>query len=139
MKSTLILDCSITMAWCFSDEKTPRSEQVLDRLLTETAVVPVHWILEVSNVLAMAERRNRIQAGDAALFVRLLGELDLEIDRDVSTNSIDHLLSLCRRHRLTSYDALDLELALRRNLPLASLDRDLCHAAAALGIDVITN
>lgn len=38
---------------------------------------------------------------------------------------------------LTSYDAVYLELALRRQLPLATLDRELRAAANSLGIELL--
>jgi predicted nucleic acid-binding protein len=40
-------------------------------------------------------------------------------------------LRLAERHQLTLYDAAYLELALRRNLPLATLDEDLRRAVRA--------
>jgi predicted nucleic acid-binding protein len=40
-------------------------------------------------------------------------------------------------YRLTSYDAADLELALRRGLPLATLDDDLIRASKAAGVTVL--
>jgi len=40
-------------------------------------------------------------------------------------------------YRLTSYDAAYLELALRRKLPLATLDEDLVRACKMAGVDVI--
>ena len=55
MSASLIIDCSIAMAWCFSDERSPVGDQVQDRLVDEIAIVPAHWFLEVTNVLAMAE------------------------------------------------------------------------------------
>ena len=44
---------------------------------------------------------------------------------------------LARRHGLTCYDAAYLELAQRRRLPLATLDRELRAAAAAEGISLL--
>ncbi|MDZ4800583.1 MAG: type II toxin-antitoxin system VapC family toxin [Bryobacteraceae bacterium] len=44
---------------------------------------------------------------------------------------------MTERHRLTLYDAAYLELALRRGLPLASLDRELRGAALAEGVAVL--
>ena len=65
MTATLILDCSIAMAWCFADESTPEAAGVQDRMASEAAVVPGHWFLEVANVLAMAEKRGRISFDDS--------------------------------------------------------------------------
>ena len=47
------------------------------------------------------------------------------------------LLDLARRHVLTVYDAAYLEVAVRRSLPLATLDRCVHEAASALGIVTI--
>ncbi|MEX1095875.1 MAG: type II toxin-antitoxin system VapC family toxin [Planctomycetales bacterium] len=137
MKPTLIIDCSITMAWCFADEGDAATSEVQDRLADEAALVPPHWFLEVANVLAMAEKRQRISAADSIQFVRLLGALDIQSDDEASGRVFEHVLPLCRSQGLTSYDAAYLDLALRRQLPLASLDDDLRRAAANLGVEVL--
>jgi predicted nucleic acid-binding protein len=137
MTPGLIIDCSITMAWCFADEATEETARVQDRLIAEAAAVPAHWFLEVVNVLAMAERRKRISESDATGFLRLLAALDIQTDHETSKRAFDHLPPLCRSHGLTSYDAAYLELALRQRLPIASLDDDLRRAAARLGIEVL--
>jgi len=137
MKPAFILDCSITMAWCFADESTATSLEIQERLVSEAAIVPAHWFLEVVNVLAMAEKRKRISFHDAQQFVQLLSILDIQIDEDSSRRAFDHLLPLCRTHGLTSYDAAYLDLAVRRQLPLASLDDVLRRAATNLGLPVL--
>jgi predicted nucleic acid-binding protein len=137
MKPTLILDCSMAMAWCFSDETTPETMKVQDRLASEAAVVPAHWFLEITNVLAVAEKRKRISPKDASQFVQLLTALDIQIDDEGSRRAFDHILPLSRNHGLTSYDAAYLELVIRRQLPLASLDADLRQAVTSLGMQVL--
>jgi len=137
MSAAFIIDCSITMTWCFGDEATPASSAVLDRLERETALVPAHWFLEVTNVLAMAEKRQRITPVASHEFLTLLGTLDIEVDDHATSHAFTQLLPLCRTHRLTSYDAAYLELASRRQLPLASLDDALCASARTLGMPVL--
>lgn len=137
MNASFIIDCSLTMTWCFADEATPASTAVQDRLVAESALVPAHWFLEVANVLAMAERKSRITSIASLEFVRLLHALAIELDHEASTRAFDHLLPLCRTHKLTSYDAAYLDLAVRRNLPLASLDDDLRAAAKSLGVVIL--
>lgn len=51
MKPTLVLDCSMTMAWCFADESTPETMAVQDRLASEAALVPAHWFLEAGSFI----------------------------------------------------------------------------------------
>lgn len=137
MKPTLILDCSMTMAWCFADESTPATVRIQDRLASEAALVPAHWFLEVANVLAMAEKRKRISPADALQFVQLLSVLDIQVDEEASRRAFDHILPLCRSHKLTSYDAAYLDLVFRRQVPLASLDDALRQAATSLGMQVL--
>lgn len=137
MKPTLIIDCSLTMAWCFGDKGTEETAEIQDRLVAEAALVPAHWFLEVANVLATAERRKRISAADATQFISQLAALDIQVDHECSTRAFDHLLPLSRTHGMTSYDAAYLDLALRRQLPLASLDDDLRSVATSLGVKVL--
>jgi predicted nucleic acid-binding protein len=137
MKPSLVLDCSMAMSWCFADESTPESQNVQDRLVAEAAVVPGHWFLEVTNVLAMAERRQKISPDDSSQFLRLISFLDIQVDDEFSRRAFDYLLPLCRAHSLTSYDAAYLDLALRRDLPLATLDDALRAAAANLGVPIL--
>jgi predicted nucleic acid-binding protein len=137
VKATFIIDCSITMAWCFPDEATPATAKVQQRLESEAALVPAHWFLEVTNVLAVAEKRQRIIPARSAEFLTLLEALDIERDDDGAVRAFAQLLPLCRSHGLTSYDAVYLDLALRRRLPLATLDKALHIAAKSLGVDVL--
>jgi predicted nucleic acid-binding protein len=45
-------------------------------------------------------------------------------------------LNVARGHRLTAYDAAYLELAVRRGIPLATLDSDLKKAVQAVGVTI---
>jgi predicted nucleic acid-binding protein len=129
MNAAFVMDCSITMAWLFREEATPRTEQLLDCLSSETAVVPAWWALEVTNVIAIAERKRRITTSRSQGFLHELSELGIEYDDLGAARAFSHVLTLCRSHQLTSYDALYLDLAMRRGLPLATLDMSLRKAA----------
>ena len=125
------------MAWLFHDEATPNTAALLNRMAAETAVVPALWFIEVTNVLALAERKGRITAFQSDAFIADLGKLAIERDDDAPDRAFTHLLALCRTHQLTSYDAIYLDLAVRRNLPLATLDDALRKSARKLGVSVI--
>jgi len=137
MSPTFIIDCSMTMAWFFPDEATSATQQIQDRLIHEAVIVPSLWYLEVTNVLAMAEKRKRTTATDSTQFLQQLQKFDIQRDDSWQMRAFDHLLPLCRKHGLTSYDASYLDLALRCQLPLASLDIDLRKAAKTLGIPLL--
>ena len=137
MSAAFVVDCSIAMAWLFHDEATPKTAALLNRLATETALVPAWWFIEITNVLALAERKGRITPAQSDAFVADLGKFGIERDDEAPGRAFTHLLALCRTHGLTSYDAIYLDLAVRRNLPLATLDRDLRRAAEKLGVRLL--
>ena len=137
MSAAFVVDCSIAMAWLFHDEATPRTADLLNRLTKETALVPAWWFIEITNVLAMAERKRRITPAQSDAFIADLDKLGIERDDAPPDRAFTHLLALCRTHKLTSYDAIYLDLAVRRNLPLATLDDDLRKTAKKLGVRLL--
>lgn len=135
---TYVLDCSVTMAWVFPDEATDATERLRDSLIGGKAFVPALWPIEVGNVLRVATSRGRIVRDDWVRIRSILTALPIEID-PVSTACVwGSVLDLAYEHRLSVYDAMYLELALRLRLPLATLDRALAAAAIANGADVPT-
>ena len=137
MSAAFVVDCSIAMAWLFHDEATPKTAALLNRLATETALVPAWWFIEITNVLAMAEHKGRITPTRSDAFIADLSKLGIDRDNEAPDRAFTHLLVLCRRHRLTSYDAIYLELAIRRSLPLATRDDDLRKTAKKLRVDLL--
>jgi predicted nucleic acid-binding protein len=127
-----VLDCSMTMAWCFEDEATPYSESVLEALADGEAFVPPIWSLEVANVLVVAERKKRLLPAQSLRFVELLQSLPITLEAEV--RPLRELLGLAREQGLSSYDASYLDLAVRSGLPLASLDGPLLEAAGRFGV-----
>ena len=69
MTAAFVVDCSVAMAWLFNDEATPKTAALLNRLATETALVPGWWFIEITNVLAMAERKGRITSTQFDAFI----------------------------------------------------------------------
>ena len=132
--SAFVLDNSVTMRWCFEGTATPYSE-VLEQLLTgHEAQVPVLWLYEVVSVLAKGQRTGAITMEKAHGFLEDLRSLDIAVDAEGFANIFGEVHRLAVVHGLSGYDAAYLELAIRRNLPLASLDDDLNRAADAAGV-----
>jgi predicted nucleic acid-binding protein len=127
---SLVLDSSITLAWVYSEESTPATAEVESRFIQNGAWVPSLWRLEVANILEMGVRRGRHNSAfrDATLADLVL--LPVNIDPETDRQAWGPTLHLAERHRLTLYDAAYLELAQRRGLALATLDRELRTAAA---------
>jgi predicted nucleic acid-binding protein len=137
MRPALVLDASVALAWCFDDETTVATREVLRRLDTDTAIAPSLLLLEIANVLALAERRKRISPSRVTEFVELIGTLAIEIEEQTSFRALHDVLNLARGEALTAYDASYLELAMRLGLPLASKDAALRQAATRLGVPLL--
>lgn len=136
----LVLDASLTVAWGFEDEPGSLAHGVLDRLEGESAAVPPIWPFEVANGVLVGERRQHWSPADVAGFFALLTTLPIEIEAGGgSAPALAPVLALAREHRLSVYDASYLELALRRGLPLATLDRRLQDAATRLGVSLVAS
>jgi predicted nucleic acid-binding protein len=93
--------------------------------------------IEITNVLAMVERKSRITRAQSEAFIADLNKLGIERDDEAADRAFTHLFALCRIHRLNSYDATYLDLAIRRSLPLATLDEDLRKTAKKLCVGLL--
>lgn len=135
MSMEYVLDCSVTLTWFFIHEASLETDQLLTVIGgSGQAVVPQHWFIELGNVLLIAERRKGKSQADTTQFIILLQSLNILMDQETADEALAGSLNLAREHQLTLYDACYLEVALRRGLPLASLDRDLRMAARKVGV-----
>jgi predicted nucleic acid-binding protein len=126
---SLVLDSSVTLAWIYADETTEPIREVFNMLSRSGTWVPGLWRLEVANVLEMGVRRKRHDAKFRDATLADLAQLPIQVDTETDKHAWSTTLRLAERHQLTLYDAAYLELALRRNLPIATLDEDLRSAA----------
>jgi predicted nucleic acid-binding protein len=133
-KDGFVLDCSVTMAWCFDDEATPYTDGVRDSLVDMQAVVPSIWPLEAANATLTGERRKRLDEARSRRFFVLLAALPIRLDEETGNRAFGDIVHLARTYQLSAYAAAYLELAIRQGLPLACLDGKLKTAAAAAGV-----
>lgn len=130
--ASLVVDASVGAAWFLPDEATAFTEAALAATVMGEVWVPALWLLEIGNMLLNAQRRKRITAVKREELAQAASALRLRIDREpVSIAAIDLLAA---RHQLSSYDAAYLELALRRKIPLATLDAALLKAMPKEGV-----
>lgn len=129
-----VLDASVTLAWGFEDESSVFAIAVLQALRTSEAIAASHWPLEVANGLLTAERRGRIQHADAQQFASLVLSLPIVIDPVARSRAFNAVHQIARKYSLAAYDAAYLELAVRLDLPLATLDGPLLTAAKDEGV-----
>jgi len=133
----LAIDASLTLSWCFEDKVTPRTEALLQTVRSEGAVVSAIWPLEVANGLLAGQRQRRVTTEKATSFAQALDALPIEVDTWSLAQSVAEALVLARRYGLTPYDASYVEVAVRRQLPLACNDGPMTAAAKAAGVEVL--
>ncbi|MEZ5086318.1 MAG: type II toxin-antitoxin system VapC family toxin [Tessaracoccus sp.] len=122
----LVVDSSVLLSALLPDEQRPDLEKLF--AAHDEIIAPSLLWVELRNIVLSAERRKRL---DRTMADALLDTLDdLAISLDHSPDS-ERVLRLARRHDLTAYDALYLELALRTGSTLATLDKALRRAAKA--------
>lgn len=131
----IVVDASVTVSWLLDDESNLLADAAMRHVDRDGGIVPQIWHYEVHNSLLIAERRGRNSSNATQDGLARLPGLRITSDQEADFQAT---LELARRHRLSFYDALYLELALRRNLLLATLDRALARAAAASGLLLTT-
>jgi predicted nucleic acid-binding protein len=132
-----VLDSSVALAWVLPDEANPTLDHLCDRLTEDIALVPPVWPLEIGNVLLVAVKRGRLTAKDVRQLVTELRALPIEIDIASTERAFEETLALARKFDLTTYDASYLELAGRREIPLATLDTKLRKACLSAKITLL--
>ena len=134
-----VLDCSITMAWCFEDESNDYTDAILENFKNTNAIVPTIWPLEVANVLLLSKKNKRITEVQSASFMDALSALPIVVDQSTTSRAMHSIFILAGQSDLTIYDAAYLELALREKIPLLTLDKGLMKAAKKLHIPLKPN
>jgi len=137
MEKGFVVDNSVVMSWCFTDQANSYADSILERLTDAVAYVPSVWALEVVNVLLAAERKKCISEAGSFHFISLLSQLPIHAEYESVNKEMKDLLGLARAHNLSSYDASYLGLAMRKGLPLATLDKKLRKAAASTKVPIL--
>jgi predicted nucleic acid-binding protein len=132
-----VVDNSIIMSWCFRDEISRYADAILERLENATALVPAIWPLEIGNALLVAERKKRLSQADSKHFLSLLAALPILVEQEAPERMLKEILILAREQNLSTYDASYLDLALRKEVPIATLDKMLLAAAKRCHVPVV--
>lgn len=132
-----VLDCSVAISWCLVDENDDYANAILAMMPDSEAFVPGIWSLEIANTLVVAERRNRMTKEQSEQAIALLQSLLIQVDLFTDAKALDATLKLARQEGLAAYDAAYLELALRLQLRLATLDTRLAEAATRCGVGLV--
>lgn len=131
---SFVVDASIAGSWFLPDEATALTTELALQMAERGAAAPNLIWHEVRNLLINAWRRGRLPLVALEAQVNALERLPL---RDAGRGDAPLVAQLARQHKLTSYDAVYLAVAVTSDLPLASLDRALRAAARAEGVALL--
>jgi predicted nucleic acid-binding protein len=132
----IVIDASAAAAWVMPDESRDSANDlyVQARSSRDLFHAPQLWPWEVGNMLVFGHRRKRISAAAVDKGLQILAAANINLDTAPDLHRQAQVTRLALAHDLTYYDASYLELVLRLNGQLASLDAKLLAAAHACGI-----
>ena len=137
MTEAFIVDASVAIAWVHPAQATRHTEGMLDAIADgATLEVPALWPLEVANALVVLVRRRKLKEQERQAALCWLQGLRLRLDHEMAGLAFSRLSDLATAHQLSVYDATYLELALRRQLPLACAEGALRNAAKSTGVSL---
>jgi predicted nucleic acid-binding protein len=133
----IVVDASIFVAWLLNEPMQSAEQKVWDALVSESALVPVHWPNEVANALRRAVRRNRISLEDIGPTLEDLAPFDIKLSTPPSVQDIEALTKDALRLDLSVYDLQYVNLAKTHRLPLATIDAAMRSAAHKVDVIVL--
>ena len=134
-----VLDATVAIRWALQDESATNrayADRVLDSMEHARACVPALWYTELAHALRYAEDDAKIGEAAISAFFLQLNQLSILTDDAAPRALQNSVCAVSRQYGLTGYDAQYLELALRLQLPLATLDKKLRKRAEKAGVAV---
>jgi predicted nucleic acid-binding protein len=133
-----VLDCSFCASLLLPDEEAATYKKKFETIGDDDEVVAPHlWWYEVSNTLKNQLRRKRLEFDAALALISDFSSLIDTTDSVFGTEYCEKLLNLAKDYKLTAYDAAYLELTLRKQAVLGTLDDDLQAAARQCGVTLL--
>ena len=127
----LVVDCSFIMSSLLPDEKEQKIEEIYHQVAENKykVYVPAIFYLECTNVLLSSLKRKRINKKTYEEYINLLSLLPINVDNFSATpESLYSISKISTTYNLTSYDASYLNLAIRIEASVATLDKNLIAA-----------
>ena len=140
MTRAFVVDASVAIGWVHPAQATTETAAMLDAIEGGSVIeAPALWPVEVANALTVLARRAKLSEVDRQTGLAWLGGLPIKLDHEMASLAFSKLSDLASAHRLSVYDAVYLELAERRKLPLGCKDGPLRTAARQRGVRLWTS
>ena len=133
-----VLDSSFGGAFIMPDERSQRITDFFETVSERSNLyVPALFWFEISNLLTSAIIRKRIGVSDIRQLLELLPQSEFNTDLSFGTEYANSITALASGYGLSSYDAAYLELAIRKEAAIGTLDNNLLKACAKANIQTI--
>ncbi len=128
-----VVDCSYFLSFIMPDEKNNDID-----LAAYSVFVPSIFFLECMNVLKTALKKQRITSIQYEECMWAFKDLPFNVDHFSSTQeSLQTISRLSLEHNLTSYDASYVELSIRLNASLGTLDKKIIEVCSHQKISLL--
>ena len=134
--AAFVVDISVACTWIARSLGTSYTFDVMSALVRSTAITPRGFVLELADEILLLEKQGLFSAKQINAELVVFMGFPILIDDLTLPLTWGTVLSLARTHFLSCKTAAYLELALRRNLPLATIDAFLSRAATAAGVSL---
>lgn len=132
----IVIDPGIAIRWIVQTNGSVYAKKVLNYLRDQTSYVPACWHTEVLNGLLNAEYDHLITESNVEGLLFIVDKLNIQTDLYTRERAFNKTISLARANKLNGFQATLLELSMRMQLPLATLNPKLKIAAKKVKITV---
>lgn len=132
----VVIDASLLLAAQLNEPLNQQASDEIQQILASGGYTTGIFKLEIANTFATLERAKKLKHTVDQL-IASAWEIPLTTDGQTDERAWKRTLVLARRHGLSTYDATYLELAIRADAALATLDRPLAAAAKREGVIVL--
>ncbi|HTD06243.1 type II toxin-antitoxin system VapC family toxin [Undibacterium sp.] len=138
MSEVVVIDAGVALAW-FIDPPGERKDYALSVLRAFqkqqiTFIVPDIFFVEVPYALLKAKNKGLISESTVAQAARFIDVMTTDIVP--SSYSIEESINRAVRWELKAYDATYFDLAVRMDVPLAAIDKDLVNKARKFSVPI---
>jgi predicted nucleic acid-binding protein len=133
----IVLDASLMVEWLLRGDRQSAYPTIYTALSEVPVRVPAHWPLEIGNALQPDLRSRSLSIFDFHELMTEFDHIDIRVMPPLDLDEIGPLAQFAVSNNLTTYDAAYVQLALLQQATLATLDRAMRKAAAALNIPLL--
>lgn len=136
--AAFVLDVWVPLAWLVPARGNSYTSGVVSWMSSTTVAVPHPWPILFAEACRSEEAAGTVSPARVDYFLHAIQTFSVVYDATLDTPTCGRIIGISRSSVIPVGAAAFLELALRLNIPLATIDPSLSAAAAALNIPLFT-